>query len=443
VSALVTGSTEPPARRRSSSAAALLTVLATVLGLAISVLASAPANGQNVRVRHSFFGMHDGSTSSLTSLDDGSIRLWDAGVQWRDIEVTRGHYDWTRLDALVTAAQHAHAEVLMVVAMTPRFYASKPTQPPSSLKPYKRFVHALMKRYRSFHGSRGIAAYQAWNEPNIVTFYSGTMSKMARMTRAMAAVRHTTDRHALVVAPSMVTRLRFEQKAIGNFYRQRVDGRAVWRYVDATAFSLYPVARTGGRINVPEDSMKLLSLVRRVLHRAGVPRSKPLWNTEINYGLEGGTKPAAHISTDRQAANVMRTYLLNAAAGVKRTYWYRYDLGRFSSGGTLANTLLADPSTLAVTDVGRVFLRAQKWMHGSLIGPSKKARPCQHNRRGTYSCVVRDASGTRHIYWNPFRTGSVRLPKGVHHLQGVLGAISSVKPRQTIKVGYKPVMVYH
>ena len=30
-----------------------------------------------------------------------------------------------------------------------------------------------MKRYRSFHGARGIANYQVWNEANITTFWTG------------------------------------------------------------------------------------------------------------------------------------------------------------------------------------------------------------------------------------------------------------------------------
>jgi hypothetical protein len=420
--------------------------LVTALVLAVSLFAASPASATNVRVRHSLFGMHDATSNSLTTLQAGSERLWDVGVQWRDIEVRRGVYHWGRLDQLVTVAQQAHAEVLMVVAMTPRFYARKPTDPPASIKPYKRFVHALMKRYRSFHGRRGIAAYQVWNEANIATFYTGTVAKMARMTRAMAAVRHSTDRHALVVAPSMVSRLGYQQKGIAAFYRQRVDGAAVWRYVDAVALSLYPMPRYGRRIGVPEDSIALLTKVRGILRHAGVPRSKAIWNTEINYGLQSGAKggtAAARISEGRQAANVMRTYLLNAAAGVKRVYWYRYDWGRLPGGGVLGNTLLTDPDDSSrVTDVGRVYLRAQKWMHGTLVGPSKSARPCRHNGHGTYTCVVRDSRGTRHIYWNPFRTGTVRLPRGVHHLQGVLGAVSTVKPRSTIKVGYKPVMVY-
>ena len=45
--------------------------------------------------------------------------------------------------------------------------------------------------------------------------------------------------------------------------------------------------------------------------------TKPVWNTEVNYGLSAGgvgARPRA-IGIDRQAAYVVRTYLLNAANG--------------------------------------------------------------------------------------------------------------------------------
>ena len=79
-------------------------------------------------------------------------------------------------------------------------------------------------------------------------------------------------------------------------------------------------------------------------------------------------------------------------------------------------------------------------MHGTLLGP-RHGRPCRADRRGTHRCVIRDATGRRYVYWNPFHAARVRLPKGVHHLQGVLGAVSTVQPGSTLKVGYKPVMV--
>jgi hypothetical protein len=139
----------------------------------------------------------------------------------------------------------------------------------------------------------------------------------------------------------------------------------------------------------------------------------------------------------------MRTYLLNAANGVKRVFWYRYNWSTLPTGGNLANTLLTVPDDFTqVTAAGHAYLRAQQWMHGTLLGTRAKP-PCQHNKHGTYTCVVKDSSGKRYIYWNPFHRAKVRLPKGVHHLQGVLGATSSVKPRSTLKVTYKPVLVSH
>ena len=44
--------------------------------------------------------MHDGSMLAYDTLRYGSLRLWDAGVTWPDIETSPGVYDWSRLDSL-------------------------------------------------------------------------------------------------------------------------------------------------------------------------------------------------------------------------------------------------------------------------------------------------------------------------------------------------------
>jgi hypothetical protein len=229
---------------------------------------------------------------------------------------------------------------------------------------------------------------------------------------------------------------------MARFYRQRVAHKQVWRYVDAVALSLYPLAKYGRRFGVPEDTIAQLRVVKKRLHGVGVPGSKPLWNTEVNYGLQsGGGGQAVAVSAARQASNVMRTYLLNAANGIRRVFWYRYDWGRVSTGGTLGNTLLTDPDNPAVlTPAGHAYLRAQQWMHGKLLA-ARGAAPCPKDRHGTYTCVVKDGTGVRHIYWNPFHGATVRLPQGVHHLETVVGGHGRVRPGSSIKVSYKPVMV--
>ena len=110
-------------------------------------------------------------------------------------------------------------------------------------------------------------------------------------------------------------------------------------------------SKYSGRMGNPEDSIKLLAKAKQNLAAGLVPATKPIWNTEINYGMQsgslGGTK-AATITAERQAAYVIRTYLLNAARGIKRVYWYSYDMSYLPSGGTLGNTRLTDPDAKAV-----------------------------------------------------------------------------------------------
>jgi hypothetical protein len=422
--------------------AAVLVTLALTLGM------GAPASANDVRVHHALFGTHDSSpgTLSLTRIDEGSVRLWEVGVQWDQIETTKNYYDWTRLDQLVSAAQAAHADVTMTVAMTPSFYADSPTDPPRNLDAYRRFVRALMERYRRFDGSRGISSYQVWNEVNISTYWTGTTHQLAELTRIMARERDILDPEAKVIAPAMVTRLKFELDGISTYYGYRLHGVPVWKYLDAVSVSLYPLPTYGRRAGIPEDSMRLLAQVRQQLRRAGVPASMPIWNTEVNYGLPTGAPvgtAATPISAGRQAANVVRTYLLNAANGVRRVFWYRYNTTTFSfpDGGAFADTLLSVPDHPdELTAAGEAYLRVQRWMHGTLLG-SKGHRPCARDAHGTYTCVVRDSTGTRRIYWNPFHHARVRLARHARELESVLGAIRTVVPRSRLRVGPEPVMV--
>lgn len=429
-------------RRRSALVAWLVTVLGMPIGTA------APALAQHVHLSHTLFGMHDGSFTptepSYATLHEGSVRLWDVGVSWPEVEVAPGVYHWGLLDHRVADAQAAHASVTMVVAMTPSFYGPSPTRPPRNLQRYRSFVAALMRRYRHFHGSRGIDAYEVWNEANISTFWTGSPLQMAQLSRAMYDVRNRVDPHAKVIAPPMVARLGYQLAWLRHFYGLRLHGTPVWRYYDALAFSLYPLPRYGRRAGGPEDVVTLLREVRARLHGAGVPRRKPIWNTEVNYGLQSGAlggHRAVRISDAKQASYVVRTYLLNAANGVKRVFWYRYDMGLLQGGGTLSNTLLSTPGVPThVTPAGHAYRLVQHWMTGTLVGPGGH-RPCQRDSRGTYTCVVSYAGGTRRIYWNPYHQARVTLARSARARQGVFGATSSIRGGSRLTVDYRPVMV--
>jgi hypothetical protein len=430
-------------------------ILGTMLALAcvFTLAAQAPADARTshrtrIHVSSRFFGIHDASTLAYGRLDFGSIRLWDAGVTWRDIETSPGVYDWSRLDTLVRAAQAHDTQVTLVLAMTPSFYADAPSLPPTDLAHYRDFVRAAMNRYRSFEGSRGVIDYQVWNEGNVRTFWTGTPYQLAQLTQIVDQVRNQVDPDATVVAPSFAVRLPGQRRWLSTYVSQRVGGRPVWSFFDVTAVSLYPMATYGARTGGPEDAVAMLGNVRHRLAAAHVPTSLPLWATEINYGLPSGAPPghlaATPISARRQAANVIRTYLLAAASGIGRVYWYRYDWGRLpdsAGGGTLGNTLLSDPvDHSVVTPAGHALDTVQRWMRGRLVGTDSK-QPCARNARGTYTCTVKYAGGTRTILWNPTRKVTMRVPGAVsaEDQRGRSTTLSASPAR--LKVGYRPVMV--
>jgi hypothetical protein len=407
-----------------------------------------PAGGsQSVRVPATFFGMHDTSQQAYGRLPFGSLRLWDAWVTWKDIETSPGVYDWSRLDSLVAGAQAHGVQVTLVLAMTPSFYGDAASLPPRQLSDYRSYVQAVMSRYRDFDGERGISSYQVWNEGNVHTFWTGTPHQLAELTRVVYRVRNQVDPGASVVAPSFDMRLPWERTWFSRYQSQRVDGRPVSDFYDVNAVSLYPMPSYGGRPGGPEDAMAMVGRVRHRLAAAHVPADKPLWATEINYGVTGDP---AHLTADpiserRQVANVIRTYLLGAASGLQRVFWYRYDWGLLpdsEGGGTLGNTLLATPGQPdEITPAGQAVATATDWLKGRLMA-SPGQRPCAQDKRGTYTCIVRYAGGVRRIYWNPRRGVRVPIPPDADYRQASGGSRTALgRDVTTMRVSYRPVMV--
>jgi hypothetical protein len=192
----------------------------------------------------------------------------------------------------------------------------------------------------------------------------------------------------------------------------------------------------------------LLNTMRGYLAADGVPKSKPVWNTEVNYGLKVGAEamtPAVPISNNLQVAYLMRTYLLSAAQGVKQVDWYAYDLGLSAhSGSPLANTLLTDPYDLpagTLTPAGYAFSRVESWLSGTLVGTPTR-RPCLTDKNGTYTCTIDYSNGTvGRIYWNPYRGAKVTLAASAHAAVDELGSKRAVSGGSKLKVNYQPVLV--
>jgi hypothetical protein len=376
-----------------------------------------------------FFGVHDHGPNGEApdgwpKGPVGSLRAWDAGVTWRDVETTPGVYTFERLDAMVDTAEEHDADLLIVLGQTPVFHADRPgtnsfygdgAASPPSVRAWTAYVRALAERY----AGRSVA-YQVWNEANVKGFWKGTPAEMARLTKAAHDVLATVTPVPRLVAPAFVTRLIGQRAWFDSYYGERVGGAPVADYVDIVSLQLYPDSK-----GTPESARALLAAALVTLERHGV--DKPIWNTEVNYGLTG--LPVDPAPVEVQQANVARTFLLNAADDVSRVYWYGWDQQ------TIVNTLLTEPDAATVTPAGKTFGVVRNWMVGGLM------EGCDADAAGTFTCTLRRADGVRRVFWNPATTVTVTLPQGTTTYEKADGSKGKATSGQPFEVGALPVMV--
>jgi hypothetical protein len=414
--------------------------VALAVGLALSLGVGAPAAARKSRtapIGAEFFGTHHHGLH----LDDargwpqapvGSVRLWDNGVAWNEIETAPGVFDWTRLDGLVGKARANGASVLLVLGQTPTFHSTRPTVlgaygPGASSMPTKAawtaYVRAVAQRNRDVWG--GAVQLQVWNEANALPYWAGTPQQMAQLTAWTREALRSVGSSTRLVAPAMVTRLTGQRAWIKAFYSQKVARKNVSAYVDALSFQLYPLA-TGS----PEASMALLAGVRKILAKLKV--DKPIYNTEINYGLVGGPEAGAAarvIAPHRQAGYLARTYLLNAQNRVSRVYWYRWD----SHGMVNTELVTSDDSTL--TEAGRSFAVVRSWLLGT------RPAGCVRDRKGTFSCAFTAGKAVRRAVWNPSRSIRVVVPKKVTSYVTLDGVAHATRPGRKVTAGELPILL--
>ncbi len=270
--------------------------------------ADVPESG--VPVTAALFGNHPIQGSPEFA---GTVRLWDTSTSWNKIERTQGTYTWGALDRDVAAAEAAGQDVMLVLGGTPEWAAvasapgaefagpgsSMPMRDPALFETY---VRAVVNRY----GGR-IAAYQIWNEANISQFWRGTPELMADLTARAYRIIKDAVPGATVVAASTGSRW---VKGFTEFYPEYLAALKEFGWpIDAYSVHLYPLAS-----GTPRDRAYLLGMMKTALRIAGAP-ARPIWETEINYGITNpGTGEAARSIPDAEIPGLRRPDLRRLAA---------------------------------------------------------------------------------------------------------------------------------
>ena len=272
------------------------------------------------------FGVHipEIALGEWPNIPVGSVRLWDSGTSWREVEPVQDQFDFTKLDAAVAAANARNTPVLYVFGPTTSWAAADQKadlRGPGAaadikdLKDWDDYVTQVVTRYKG-----KIESYQIWNEASETTFWRGTPERMAELTKRTCALVKKLDPGALCVAPSTTTRRPQGFRAFFPPYLEALKKDGWPKDLDVWAVHAYPVS-TGK----PADRRNQIELFKKSLTDAGAP-NKPIWETELNFGLAGPGPnfPAVNFDPAVEAQLIKQAYLDSIALGLARVYWYSW-----------------------------------------------------------------------------------------------------------------------
>ena len=355
-----------------------------------------------------------------------TLRLWDSGVNWKDVEPSPGRFAWTALDHAVRTAEAQGKKVLLVLGPVPAWASANPNAPDESwgkgaagpfasdgLGFFERYVNAVVKRY----GDR-IWAYETWNEANLQTFWQGSPAQMAVMTQVVHDAIARNGATSLTLTASATTRTE------GSIYRffpayLRELGKRGWP-VDGYAVHAYPDAD-----GTPSDVADFVAQHKAYLAIAGAP-TKPIYNTELNYGLAGPgpDKPHRDMTAAQSAGWLSRTFIDAVRFGIAETHWFAWTPKYYGQYG-----IQLTPST---AENRQAWQTTHDWLVGATF------RSCREPEGAVICEFERDGRP----FWLAYgdSTELIEAPEGATQWCDLKGACRTLEDAMVV-VGVRPIRI--
>ena len=284
------------------------------LGLALIALAMCAPTAAAATPRD-FFGVQSPSTLDAPSAERmaearvGTLRM---GFYWKDVEHTRGRYDWAWYDDAMERSARAGVEVIAVLVGSPRWIAPRyndPPRTPEARAEWAAFVQAAVRRYGSggeFWSEHPEVPYkpirflQVWNEPNLKNWWANRPSarEYLMLLRATQVAARAADPAARVMLAGLPSGTRGRIPAttyLGQLYR---SSRSAKEYFDYVAIHPYASSYRG--------VVSEISRARSVMRRYRDSRTY-LWVTESGWA-SSGPRTAWTTSAGGQASHLSRTF---------------------------------------------------------------------------------------------------------------------------------------
>lgn len=251
--------------------------------------------------------------------------------RWRDINTSSGVYDWSGLDARVSA--YGSGTWTYCCWGTPTWASARPAEvhpywngagaEPASMSTLAAFVTALVTRYPT------LTHIEVWNEPDIPTteqyyWYSGSASTFVTMAETIKTAAKAVRPGIKIIGPGTV-----------NYLSSPNWLDAVWAagldaHLDAVSLHAYQM-----QWHTPLKAFLGLAHSRQYMLNS---RSKAALPAKDIYVSEfGQINPVARNMTEAEIITGYRRAMVAAAAlGYKHACWYHYDGPSFGYTGRQA-----------------------------------------------------------------------------------------------------------
>lgn len=355
-------------------------------------------------VTDEFWGMHMSAPSiePWPLLQFKTYRTWDAypGISWADINTASGTYNWTNLDAVMTAAAPHNVDLVYTFGYVPTWVNGSQTNAPTDAA-WTDFVNAVVARYPQ------IKYWQIWNEPNSTTFWTGSTAQMVHLASLAAPIIRAAGGIVLSPCPQGAN----AHTWLNDFF---VAGGGA--YVDIITFNSYTY-------NEPETLItNYANLLTVVANNSQT--GKEIWDTEHSWG--DNTWPFGG-SDDLKKAYLARLIVLSHSLGITRSLWYSYDNFTFGS--------LADRNTDTLLPAGVAYQNLYSWIAGK--------RMTKHTVTGTvYTIDVSGMDGYRgRIVWDLAGNSVYSGTTGFFRSRTLEGQTFTLSAGQSANIGIKPIII--
>jgi hypothetical protein len=376
------------------------------------ILAATPARSQTPST---YFGMNTGrlpASQPWPSVPLGTIRLWDTGTTWNDVEPSRNEYDWTNLDHYLSVAEAHNADVLYTLGGTAEWASSNASTgcrlspgscyAPANIQDWDNYVSAVVA-----HAGSKIKYWEIWNEANLAPYWSGSMPSLVLLAEHAYRIIKAANPNAKVLSPSSSGAAVIVEAFLNSYFA--AGGTP---FTDIVAFHGYVGS-------IPEGIVYLETKIRLAMTAHGIA-SAPIWDTEGGWGQDSTLTNVAE-----RPGYMAREILLQNSSGVARIYWYEWNSATW---GTLWTPSGIQPSGVAY---GQLY----HWMEGATM-----ANACVMAADSTWTCTLTRPGGVESLaIWNAAGTKNYTPASNYKSYMDLAGKSHSING--TVSIGYTPILL--